>query len=97
MTSVISVLYVAIFPSVLAYMFWNKAVEIIGASKAGIFIHLMPVFGAIMAYMFLGERLRSYHIAGICLIFSGIYLTTIHKMRMQTTRTTLPKHLPKDL
>ena len=80
-TSVISVLYVAIFPSVLAYMFWNKAVEMIGASRAGIFMHLMPVFGVIMAYIFLGERLRSYHIAGICLIFSGIYLTTIHKMR----------------
>lgn len=97
MTSVISVLYVAIFPSVLAYMFWNKAVEIIGATKAGIFIHLMPVFGAIMAYIFLGERLRSYHIAGICLIFSGIYLTTIHKKRTQTARATLPKHLPKGL
>ena len=60
---------------------WNKAVEMIGASRAGIFIHLMPVFGVIMAYIFLGERLRSYHIAGICLIFLGIYLTTIHKMR----------------
>ena len=82
MTSVISVLYVAIFPSVLAFLFWNRAVEMIGATKAGIFIHLMPVFGAIMAYIFLGERLRSYHIAGICLIFSGIYLTTIHKMKL---------------
>ncbi len=81
MTSVLSVLYVAIFPSVLAYMFWNKAVELIGASRAGIFMHLMPVFGVIMAYIFLGERLRSYHIAGIGLIFLGIYLTTIHKMR----------------
>ncbi|MBW1822594.1 MAG: DMT family transporter [Deltaproteobacteria bacterium] len=94
-TSVFSVLYVAVFPSVLAYMFWNKAVGIIGASKAGIFIHLMPVFGVIMAYIFLGERLRSYHIAGICLIFSGIYLTTIHKPKMQTARTTSPKHLVK--
>ena len=84
MTSVTSVLYVAIFPSVLAYLFWNRAVEMIGATKAGIFIHLMPVFGAIMAYIFLGEKLRSYHIAGICLIFSGIYLTTIHKTKIQT-------------
>ena len=96
MTSVISVLYVAVFPSVLAFLFWNRAVEMIGATKAGIFIHLMPVFGAIMAYIFLGERLRSYHIAGICLIFSGIYLTTIHKTKMQTTRTTSPEHLPED-
>jgi len=95
MTSVISVLYVAAFPSVIAYIFWNKAVEIIGASKAGIFIHLMPVFGAIMAYIFLGERLRSYHIAGICLIFLGIYLTTILKTKIQTARITPPKHLPK--
>jgi len=80
-TSVISVFYVAVFPSVLAYLFWNKAVKMIGASRAGIFMHLMPVFGVIMAYIFLGERLRSYHITGICLIFLGIYLTTIHKMR----------------
>jgi drug/metabolite transporter (DMT)-like permease len=84
MTSVMSVLYVAVFPSVLAFLFWNRAVEMIGATKAGIFIHLMPVFGAIMAYIFLGERLRSYHIAGICLIFSGIYLTTILKTKIQT-------------
>ncbi|MDY6790018.1 MAG: DMT family transporter [Thermodesulfobacteriota bacterium] len=95
-TSVISVLFVGVFPSVLAYLFWNKAVEIIGASKAGIFIHLMPVFGAILAYIFLGERLRLFHIAGICLIFFGIYLTTIYKTKIQAIRRTSPKHLPKD-
>jgi drug/metabolite transporter (DMT)-like permease len=71
-----SIVYVAIFPSILSYLFWNKAVSIVGANKAGIFIHLMPVFSAILAFVLLGERFELYHLPGIVLIFSGIFLTT---------------------
>lgn len=68
--------YVCIFPSVLAYIFWNRGVQMVGANRAGIFIHLMPVFTILMAAIFLGERLHLFHVYGMALIFSGIALTS---------------------
>ena len=88
--SIGSIIYVALFASVLAYTFWNKAIQIIGANKTGIFIHLMPVFSIILAMIFLDEKLRGYHIKGTILIFSGIFLTTAHSIKFQNVRG--PKH-----
>ena len=87
-TSILSILYVAIFPSILSYIFWNRSVEIVGANKAGIFIHLMPVFTVILSFFFLEERLLTYHIPGIGLIFFGIFLVTTGKIggQIPTTR-----------
>ena len=81
--SIGSIVYVALFASILAYIFWNKAIQIIGANKTGIFIHLMPVFSIILAIIFLDEKLRGYHIKGTILIFSGILLTTIHTIKLK--------------
>ena len=67
---------VATFSSVLAYIFWNKGVEAVGAQVAGLFVHLMPVFGVLLAWVFLGERLRVYHVVGIALILTGIGVTS---------------------
>lgn len=75
--SIVSILYVAIFASILAFIFWNRAVRIVGANKAGPFIHLMPVFSTILAVIFLGETLHFYHVKGIFLIFFGILMTTV--------------------
>ncbi|MBW1636241.1 MAG: DMT family transporter [Deltaproteobacteria bacterium] len=75
-SSIATVLYVAIFASLLAFIFWNRAVRIVGANKAGPFIHLMPAFSTILAVFFLGEKLHPYHIQGILLIFFGILMTT---------------------
>ena len=71
-----SIAYVGLFPSVLAYIFWNRAVEELGANRTGVFLHLIPAFGAIQSMLFLGERLRLYHFVGIALIGLGLYLTT---------------------
>jgi drug/metabolite transporter (DMT)-like permease len=68
--------YVAVFPSVLAFIFWNRAVRDIGANRAGIFIHLMPVFSSILAVVFLNETIEVYHLQGISLVFLGIFLAT---------------------
>ncbi|MCK4707538.1 MAG: DMT family transporter [Gammaproteobacteria bacterium] len=73
--NVIAIAYVALFASIGAYLFWNQGVKIVGAGTAGQFIHLMPVFGTIMAVVFLGERLYWFHIAGAFAIGSGIYLS----------------------
>ncbi len=67
--------YAGVFPAFLGFIFWNKGVEQVGASKAGLFIHLLPAFGILLAALFLGERLLSFHFAGIALIFGGIFLT----------------------
>jgi drug/metabolite transporter (DMT)-like permease len=75
--TVASILYLAVFPSILAYIFWNRAVAELGANRAGQFLHLMPAFGATLAMIFLGERLYGFHAIGILLIALGIYLATI--------------------
>jgi len=67
---------VGIFSSFIAYIFWNRGVAQVGASVAGLFVHLMPVFGTILAWVFLGERLQIFHVAGIALILTGIYVTS---------------------
>jgi drug/metabolite transporter (DMT)-like permease len=67
--------YVGIFPSFLGYIFYNKGVAEVGASKASLFIHLMPVFGTLLSFLFLREIPFWYHYLGIGLIFSGIWLT----------------------
>lgn len=74
--TVAALLSVALFSSVLAYIFWNRGVEQVGAQVAGLFLHLMPVFGVVLAWLFLDERLHLYHVAGIALILTGIALTT---------------------
>lgn len=75
-----SLAYVALFPSVLSFIFWNNGIEKVGANRTGIFIHLMPVFSIIMAVLFLGERLRLFHLLGMTLIFFGIALTTLRAL-----------------
>ena len=76
-TAVGAILYVAVFPSILSYLCWNRGVENVGANKAGIFVHLIPVFAILLAVLLLGEKLQVYHIAGMVLIFTGIFLTTL--------------------
>lgn len=68
--------YYCTVPSIIAYLFWNRGVAQVGANRAGLFVHLMPVFGALLSVIFLGERLYAYHYAGAALIFGGIWLTT---------------------
>lgn len=79
-----ALLYLGIFPSVIGYVFWNRGVEEVGPSVAGLFMYLMPVFGSLLAWLFLGERLFWFHLVGIAFIFVGIYLTT------RTANTTPP-------
>ncbi len=66
--------YVVIFPSLLAYVFFNRGVELIGANRTGPFFHLIPVFGSAVAILFLGERPHLYHGLGYLLIITGIFV-----------------------
>ncbi len=69
-----SILFVAVFPSIVAYFCWNRGIELIGANRAGLFINLVPVFASIMAIIWLNESLELFHIAGMTLIFGGMIL-----------------------
>lgn len=71
-----AMLYVGIFPSFVGYVFWNRGVAEVGPNVAGIFVHLMPGFGALLAWLFLDERIQPYHLAGIALILAGVALTS---------------------
>ena len=79
--SLASMAYIGLFPGFLGYVFYNRAVGEVGASKASLFIHLMPVFGVLLSALFLDEIPQSYHFIGIALIFSGIFLTTFRRER----------------
>jgi drug/metabolite transporter (DMT)-like permease len=68
--------YLAIFPSILAFLFWNQAVEIVGPNTTGMFIYLVPVFTAGLASTLLGETLRPYHAVGGLFILAGLFLAT---------------------
>ncbi len=68
--------YAGVFPALIGFVFWNRAVAEVGANRAGVFMHLMPPFGIGLSMLFLDEQPALYHAAGIVLIFGGIFLTT---------------------
>jgi drug/metabolite transporter (DMT)-like permease len=71
--------YTSVFPGFLAYLFFNRGVALVGANRAGQFMHLIPVFGSILAVIFLGERLYTYHVLGIVLIAAGLLVAGFAK------------------
>ena len=72
--------YVVLFPGLCSFFFWIKGISIIGANRSGIFLHLMPIFGAVMAMIIFGEKFMFYHFLGAIFIFSGIILSNRKKI-----------------
>jgi drug/metabolite transporter (DMT)-like permease len=68
------ILYTALFASCLAYIAYNRAVALIGPTRAGSVTNLMPIFGTLLAVTLLGEQLRGYHLVGIALVVAGVFL-----------------------
>ena len=68
--------YVVFFPGLASFFFWIKGISIIGANRAGAFLHLMPIFGAIMAILIFNEKFMFYHLIGAVLIITGIILSS---------------------
>ncbi len=66
--------YFALFPTLAATVFYNHAVDRIGPVPASLFIHLVPLFGALLAVLFLDERPGWHHLVGMALVFAGIVL-----------------------
>lgn len=72
--SALAIAYVSIFPSFLAYLFFNRGVELIGSAATGQYMNVMPLMGAGLAMLFLGETLHLFHVAGLALIVAGIWV-----------------------
>ena len=72
---ILTLSYVVIFPGLASFFFWIKGIGIIGANRAGVFLHLMPVFGSLMAIILFDEKFMTYHILGAIFIILGITLS----------------------
>ena len=73
--SLLAIGYTGIFPSIFSYICWNTGVALIGANKSGPYLHLMPIFGGILAFFVFQETLQIYHYAGIVSVIVGIIIT----------------------
>ncbi len=72
---ILTLSYVVLFPGLASFFFWIKGIDIIGANRAGVFLHLMPVFGSIMAIILFDEKFMIYHLLGAIFIIAGITLS----------------------
>jgi len=77
-------LFLAVFPSIIAYLFWNNGVINVGPGKAAMFIYLLPLFGAVLALVLLGETIFTYHFFGGLFIFIGLYLAIKKETKFRT-------------
>jgi drug/metabolite transporter (DMT)-like permease len=68
--------YSIIFPSTLAYLFFNRGLALIGPNRAAPFFHLVPMFGSAMAILLLGEQLRPFHLIGYALVLAGVIIAS---------------------
>src|SRR6478609_1151516 len=68
--------YILIFPSTLAYLFFNRGVALIGPNRAAPFFHLVPVFGSAMAILLLGEKIQPFHLIGYLLVLAGVVIAS---------------------
>lgn len=75
-SNIATLAYYATVPSLIAYVFWNRGVAQVGATRAGLIIHLLPLFTVLLSMLFLGEKLFPFHVVGAACVFGGIALTT---------------------
>ena len=74
--NLLTLFYVALFPSTLAYLCFNRGVQLIGANRAAPFFHVVPVFGTIMAIVVLGEHPQAFHFIGFALVLTGVFVAS---------------------
>ncbi len=74
--TLMTLVFVVIFPSTLAYLFFNRGIALIGPNRAAPFLHLVPVFGSAMAILLLGEQPRLFHLVGYLLVLAGVVIAS---------------------
>ena len=73
---ILTLSYVVLFPGLASFFFWIKGISIIGSNRAGIFLHLMPIFSTVMAILIFKEKFMIFHLIGALLIVTGIILSS---------------------
>ena len=73
--------YVVVFASALAYLFFNRGISLIGPNRAAPFLHLVPLFGSVLAIVLLGEELKAFHLAGYALVIGGVIVASRSPLR----------------
>ena len=76
---VLGIGYLALFVSIIGYLCWNFGVHAVGAGKASLFLHLVPAFAAVAAILLLDESMRLFHLVGLLLILTGIYIANVRR------------------
>jgi drug/metabolite transporter (DMT)-like permease len=74
--SLATLAYVILFASALAYLFFNRGISLIGPNRAAPFLHLVPVFGSVLAILLLGEELKPFHLVGYALVLAGVIIAS---------------------
>jgi drug/metabolite transporter (DMT)-like permease len=74
--NLLTLFYVALFPSTLAYLCFNRGVQLVGANRAAPFFHVVPVFGTVMSIVFLGEHPQLFHFLGFALVLTGVFVAS---------------------
>lgn len=74
--NILAILYVGLFTSLGAFLAWNKGVLRLGPNRAAVFLHLIPVFAAVLSFFLLGEAFQVFHAIGITLVLSGVYIAS---------------------
>jgi len=79
LNEILMISYCAVFASIISFFAWNRGVSILGANKASLFLHLIPVFSSMWAIIFLGEKFSFFHLMGTAFIIFGIVLSNTNK------------------
>ena len=74
--NLLTLFYVALFPSTIAYLCFNRGVQLIGANRAAPFFHVVPVFGTVMSIVFLGEQPHAFDFVGFALVLTGVFVAS---------------------
>ncbi len=88
--TIATLVYVVIFPSTLAYLFFNRGIALIGPNRAAPFFHLVPVFGSAMAILLLGEQPRLFHLVGYVLVLAGVVIASRRASAQCNIRVRMP-------
>ena len=73
---ILTLSYVVLFPGLASFFFWIKGISIIGSNRAGIFLHLRPIFSTVMAILIFKEKFMVFHFIGAVLIIIGVVLSS---------------------
>ena len=94
--TLLALLYSAFITTLLAYVAWNRGIDIVGAPRASAFLHTIPLFSAALATTILGETIETYHIIGFALILSGVTLAARPSAKQRAAAESAREPVPRE-